>query len=63
MKKKKASAREKEKQKKAQEPMLTYYDWLWYDPARLREHPIHSKILRSQKKLRKVKKQIRPRPK
>jgi hypothetical protein len=60
MKKKKATSREKEKQLKSQRPMHTYYDWLWYCPARLHEHPIHAKRLRSEKKLGKFKKKVRP---
>jgi hypothetical protein len=60
MRKKKVSSREKEKQKKSQESMITYYDWLWYNPARLHEHPDHAKRLRSEKKLRKFKEKVRP---
>jgi hypothetical protein len=60
MRKKKVSSREKEKQKKSQQSMNTYYDWLWYRPAHLHEHPIHAKRLRSEKKLIKFKKKVRP---
>jgi hypothetical protein len=60
MKKKKVSSREKEKHLKSQQPMNTYYDWLWYCPARLQEHPIHAKRLKSEKKPRKFKKKVRP---
>ena len=63
MSKKKTSSREKAKQKKAQQPMNTYYDWIWYRPAHLHEHPIHAKILKNEKKLKKVKKKVRPPPK
>ena len=63
MRKKKDSSREKEKQLEAQQPMNTYHEWLWYRPAHLHEHPIHSKILKSEKKLGKAKKKIRSRPK
>jgi hypothetical protein len=63
LRKKKVSSREKETQVESQRPMHTYHDGLWYCPARLHEHPIHAKILKSEKKLRKVKKKIRPQPK
>ena len=43
MRKKKDSSREKEKQKKSQRSMRTYYEWLWYCPRRLHEHPDHQK--------------------
>jgi hypothetical protein len=62
MRKKKSSSHEKTTQKKAQQPMNTYYDWIWYRPAHLHEHPIQAKILKSEKKLRKVKKKIRALP-
>ena len=63
MGKKKVSSREKKKQLESQQPMNTYYHWIWYRPAHLREHPIHAKILKSEKKLRKAKKKIRAQPK